>query len=79
MLEQAVPNEVSEELRCRMEGPTDAGDAGVAHERAVEVDGVPVEPDSDNECASHAAIPDPKPSIRSHARHARMRGRADKR
>ena len=41
ILQQAVPIEVSDELRCRLEGPADTGVAGVHDERAVAVDGEP--------------------------------------
>ena len=58
VLSQAVPIEVSEELRCRLEGPADTGDAGLDHEQTVEIDGERVDVESEGDPDLHAAIPD---------------------
>lgn len=58
VLKQAVPIEVSEELRCRMEGPADTGEGGVQHEQAVELDGVVVEAETDDEHDHNAVVAD---------------------
>ena len=62
ILQQAVPIEVSDELRCRLEGPADTGvagvHAGVHDERVVAVDGELVISESEDELDVGAAIPD---------------------
>jgi len=58
VLQQAVPITVSDELRCRLEGPAETGDAGVSHERTVAVDGELIASESEEEPGLNAAIPD---------------------
>ena len=64
VLQQAVPIVASEELKHRLEGPADAGGAGVLHEHTVRVDGEEVESDSGSDDGDPArapvAIPDPE-------------------
>ena len=76
VLEQAVPIEISEALRHRLDGPADTGGAGTVHteptgeediegETCVAVDGEPVESDSgsgedDDPACAPRTIPDPE-------------------
>ncbi len=68
VLQQAVPLEISEALKRRLEGPVDTGGAGCAaghnHEQVVAVDDEPVEEEaaseSEAEVAVNAAMPDPE-------------------
>ena len=59
VLQQAVPLEVSEELKCKLCGPADTGGAGVAHEQVAAVDGEAVEPaEDDEEPPQNVGLPD---------------------
>ena len=59
VLLQAVPITVSENLKCRMEGPAEAVDGICNHEQVVAIDDEAVVSESDNEVDLNAAIPDP--------------------
>ena len=60
VLRCSVPIDVAEALQPRLEGPADAGDAGVAHERVAAVDGEVVESEDEQDLPPNIAIPDPE-------------------
>ena len=56
----AVPIEVSERLKYKLDGPADTGDAGHEHESCVNIDGQDCISEHEADEEQHAAIPDPE-------------------